>query len=824
MHEVVMFVRGGKEGRAITADDVRHRRADAGPAGFFCGQADQSARPYLPNRLFHIPSYWVFMAPTMALAGLPAFACARGLPGAGVLVPAVAAVLLCMVTPLFTRVERHRARGSVQRALVMLPGVGLPMLLYGWAASAWAHEEGSALWIGAAGMVTLAGAAASLLLARRSPAMLVALAGVWLPLVIASGRSEVWLIFAFGVFGGGLLVVRQARIYEDAMAKRRELQLVQERAFDILVDYEKTGQCWFWETDRDGAITYLSPKLSEVFGCPAEALYGRPFVELFGLDVTGNETAATGLNLHFSARTVFRDVLVSVSPASEERWWSISGSPIHDRLGDYFGFRGFGWDQTEKRRSQEHSSRLAHYDSLTGVANRLQMSQSLETILNAPDEGNRSCALVLIDLDRFKQINDTLGHPAGDDVLRQAAQRLRQIVDGAGRVGRVGGDEFQVILPGSYTREHLAVLAHRIVESLGRPYAFDNRRAVIGASLGIALAPADGVTSEALVRNADLALYAAKDGGRGRYRFYTPDLHSDAEERRQLLLDLREAVAKGGLELWYPSVIHTQTQAITGFEALLRWDHPRLGRLAPGRFLSIAEEAGLITAIGEWTLRTACNDLANWPESVRVAINLSPLQFANPSLPAIVTNALASAQVAPARLDLEITESVFLNEDSSTETMFAALKRIGVRLVLDDFGAGHSSLGYLEAAPFDCIKIDQTLLRGAIVPGSRNGAILASIIGLANALGMETTAEGVETRDELDLARMLGCSHVQGYVYEAPMNLKNTVMRLAKGMTAHAREARCDDGASDDPVVRAAPEAGGQRPDAAGRAFAIGGR
>jgi EAL domain-containing protein (putative c-di-GMP-specific phosphodiesterase class I) len=337
------------------------------------------------------------------------------------------------------------------------------------------------------------------------------------------------------------------------------------------------------------------------------------------------------------------------------------------------------------------------------------------------------------------------------------------------------------------------------------------------------MAPDDGVTSDALIRNADLALYAAKDAGRGRYCFYEPDLHSDAEERRQLVQDLRDAVATGGLELWYQPVIHTLTETICGFEALLRWKHPRLGRLSPAKFVPIAEEAGLIAPIGEWALRTACKDLATWPESVRVSVNLSPLQFANPALPAIVTNALASAQVAPSRLELEITEGVFLNEDSSTEAMFAALKRIGVRLALDDFGAGYSSLGYLDAAPFDRIKIDQSFIRGAVSPGSRNGAILASIVGLAEALGMETTAEGIETTEELELARMLGCSHIQGYIYEAPMSLEETAIRLASGMTATAIGPRAIRPTRSAAAGKVVIEIGGERLDGLVRNIALSG-
>ena len=418
------------------------------------------------------------------------------------------------------------------------------------------------------------------------------------------------------------------------------------------------------------------------------------------------------------------------------------------------------------------------------------MSVTLEKILNSQRVDQRACAVMLLDLDRFKQVNDTMGHPAGDALLTQVAQRLERTVDQAGRVGRLGGDEFQVIVPGALRREELALLSQRIIESLSHPYSIEGMSAVIGVSIGIALSPDDGVTSEALIRNADLALYAAKDGGRGRHHFYAPDLHSDAEERRQLENDLRDALASGGLELHYQPVVHTTTEKITGFEALLRWNHPRLGALSPTKFIPIAEEAGLIAPIGEWALRTACMDLASWPDSVRVSVNVSPLQFANPALPAIVTSALAAAQVTPERLELEITESVFLNDDAGTDAMFAALKRVGVRLSLDDFGTGYSSLGYLKKAPFDKIKIDQSFVRGATMPGSRNGAIIASIVSLAEALGMETTAEGVETLDELDLIRMLGCSHIQGFIYDKPLTRASATARLASGLIAIAQGPR----------------------------------
>jgi predicted signal transduction protein with EAL and GGDEF domain len=383
-----------------------------------------------------------------------------------------------------------------------------------------------------------------------------------------------------------------------------------------------------------------------------------------------------------------------------------------------------------------------------------------------------------------------MGHPAGDSLLTQVAGRLERSVGQHGRVGRLGGDEFQVILAGRHRREDLAELARRIIRDLSEPYSIDGHRVMIGASIGIALSPDDGVTSEAIIRNADLALYAAKDGGRGRHHFYAADLHTDAEERRSLEQDLRDAITHGGLDLHYQPVVHTVTERITGFEALLRWTHPKLGPLSPAKFIPIAEDAGLIAPIGEWALRKACQDLAKWPGSVRVAVNVSPLQFANPALPAIITNALAAAQVDPGRLELEITESVFLNDDEGTDAMFAALKRVGVRLALDDFGTGYSSLGYLKKAPFDKIKIDQSFVRGATITGSRNGAIIASIVSLAEALGMETTAEGVETLDELDLVRMLGCSHVQGYIYAKPLTLDDASARLQTGLTAIAKGPR----------------------------------
>ena len=287
--------------------------------------------------------------------------------------------------------------------------------------------------------------------------------------------------------------------------------------------------------------------------------------------------------------------------------------------------------------------------------------------------------------------------------------------------------------------------------------------------MGVAIAPFDGQTSDDLVRNADLALYAAKGNGRGRFRFYSSDLHQAAEDRRALEEDLRDALTRGEMELTYQPVVQAKTNLVTGVEALIRWTHPERGLISPSVFVPIAEETNLIWPLGEWVLRKACEDAARWPGDLRVAVNVSPIQFANEDLPKVVASALGAAGLSPDRLELEITENVFLSDSAETARMFKALKDLGVRLALDDFGTGYSSLGYLQSAPFDKIKIDQSFVRGATVPGSRNGAIIAAIVALAEALDMETTAEGIESHDQLDLIRNLHVSHVQGYIYSKPV-------------------------------------------------------
>ena len=688
----------------------------------------------------------------------------------------------------------HAAHGTRDRMVMVAVMIVAPMFGYGWGIAHWA-QVGAVPWLQALAVLVSVALIATMIQSVRLAGLLCGQVAMWAAITCVLSALGGMLAMIIGVAIGSIAYARQREIDLAEYRRLQDAAREQTRAQEILADFEETGQGWFWETDRRGMILYISAPVADLLGRTAEDLVGRPLTDLFQVEdqaaagQSGNRGERT-LTFHLSARSSFSDLTVRAAVRDEERWWAITGRPIYDTFDNFQGFRGSGADLTQQRRTQEHVSRLAHFDSLTGLSNRFFMSQSLEKILIAPQMRQRACAVFLIDLDRFKQVNDTLGHPAGDQLLKQVAQRLERGVGSAGRVGRLGGDEFQIILPGRIERPMLAQIAAHIIESLSQSYNLDGSRVMIGASIGIAIAPDDGVTSEALIRNADLALYAAKDGGRGRFHFYAPDLHSDAEERRQLEEDLRDALAHGQLELFYQPVVQTTTEKITGFEALLRWTHPEHGSISPAKFIPIAEDAGLIAQIGEWALRQACSDLAKWPGSVRVAVNVSALQFANPALPGIVTSALASSGVAADRLELEITESVFINDDDGTDAMFRGLKRVGVRLALDDFGTGYSSLGYLKKAPFDKIKIDQSFVRGATQPGSRNGAIIASIVSLAEALNMETTAEGVETLDELDLVRLLGCSHVQGYIYERPLSAQAALDRLGSGLVAIARGPR----------------------------------
>jgi diguanylate cyclase (GGDEF)-like protein/PAS domain S-box-containing protein len=575
----------------------------------------------------------------------------------------------------------------------------------------------------------------------------------------------------------GLLGSKPGDYSVPASGSRDEMR----QAHQLLRDYEQSGLGWFWSTDGEGRITYISHNIASKMGKSADELFGQPFHSLFILERSEDDTSSRTLPLIFSTHKTFSELPIRAATEETEVWWSISGRPQITSSGAFTGYLGNGTDITASRIAQRDASKLALFDSLTGLSNRHSMTKRLNSTLTAYKAAKRSCALMMIDLDRFKQVNDTLGHPAGDELLKQVAARLKQAVPDKCEIGRLGGDEFQVILPDIDDRGRLGEIGKKIIDIVSQPYSIEGSRCVIGASVGIAIAPYDGLDSEEIVRNADLALYASKGGGRGQFRFYSSDLHANAERRRQIEDDLRDALAKDQIYLAYQPVVETTTNKVIALEAVMRWHHPDLGEISPGIFIPIAEEINLIGALGNWALMTACAAAVQLPGKVRMAVNVSPAQFGNSEFPTFVAQALSSSELAPNRLELELTESIFLADTKSTEEMFAALKMLGVRLALDDFGTGYSSLSYLQKAPFDKIKIDQSFIRGVTEPGNRNKAIIQSIVSLAEALDMDTTAEGIEAHDELNLMRELKVGQIQGYIYAQPVVIEEVMEAMLSG-------------------------------------------
>jgi diguanylate cyclase (GGDEF)-like protein len=425
-------------------------------------------------------------------------------------------------------------------------------------------------------------------------------------------------------------------------------------------------------------------------------------------------------------------------------------------------------DVTEKRNSEKQIAFLAHHDALTGLANRVQLREHIEKTLENVRRGGTASVLCL-DLDNFKVVNDTLGHSVGDALLCAVSKRLRDMVRDRDLVSRTGGDEFSIVQSGTeLPMEASAALAARIVEALSVPFELGDHNVVIGASVGIAIAPDDGDSADQLLKNADMALYRSKEEGRGRFHFFEPEMDIKAQTRRVLELDLRKAITAEEFEVFYQPIVNLAENRITGFEALLRWNHPTRGRVPPNDFIPLAEETGLIGAIGEWVIRQACAEAMRWPSDTRVAVNVSPVQFRNKTLVLAVVSALAASGLRPDLLELEITETVLMNNNEATLAALHQLRDLGVRISMDDFGTGYSSLSYLRSFPFDKIKIDQSFVRD-LAERPDSIAIIRAVTGLGQSYGITTTAEGVETQEQLDQMRAEGCSEVQGYFYSRPV-------------------------------------------------------
>ncbi len=430
-----------------------------------------------------------------------------------------------------------------------------------------------------------------------------------------------------------------------------------------------------------------------------------------------------------------------------------------------------GWvvtheDITERRQAEAKISHMALHDSLTNLPNRLFFREQMENRL-AHLSRNHKFAVLCLDLDRFKSVNDTLGHPYGDTLLRQVAGRMNECLREGDTIARLGGDEFAILQGGINQPTDAIALASRLFETVGAPFDLDGHQVVIGVSIGIAIAPTDADDPDQLLKNADMALYRAKADGRGTYRFFEAEMDALMQARRTLELDLRKALVNGEFELYYQPLVNLERQEISGFEALIRWNHPERGLISPLDFIPLAEETALIVPIGEWVLRQACGEAVKWPSQINIAVNLSPAQFKMRNLPQMVMNALAQSGLPAQRLELEITESVLLVDNESTLETLHQLRNLGVRISMDDFGTGYSSLSYLRSFPFDKIKIDRSFVHN-LAAQADSKAIIRAVAGLGTSLGMTTTGEGVETQEELEYLKGQGCTEAQGYFFSKP--------------------------------------------------------
>lgn len=530
-------------------------------------------------------------------------------------------------------------------------------------------------------------------------------------------------------------------------------------------DVAEASSDWIWECDKDLAITFVSARFGDVTGHADQVALGSTIENFFAPDFDNAEAKLQWAAI--DGRKAFRDLRCSFRNAGDEkRICRVSARPIVSEDGQFQGYRGTAADITEEVEAQARAVHLSLHDLLTGLPNRALFRDRLQTACDEQLEQRSRIAVLCIDLDHFKHINDTLGHAAGDLVLQEVTSRLRQCVNATDTVARLGGDEFTVIQYGSFQPLDASVLSRRIIEKLSEPYLVDDKELFLGASIGIALVGEDGDTPTALLKNADIALYRAKQAGRGTARRFEPFMDQELRMRRSLEHDLRQAIAKDQLVLHYQPLVQLHSGEVVGVEALVRWNHPERGLVPPNHFIPLAEDTGLILSIGEWVLRTACQQAAQWPGLV-VAVNLSPVQFKSRDLVETVSQILRETDLPPGRLELEITESVLLHDSAAALAVLERLKSAGVRIAMDDFGTGYSSLGYLNSFPFDKIKIDQSFIRD--LDAEKSNAIVRSVVSLGQSLKMITTAEGVETLGQAEFLRQVGCEQVQGYLYSRPL-------------------------------------------------------
>ena len=584
------------------------------------------------------------------------------------------------------------------------------------------------------------------------------------PLSLSStSLSLVVAAVATTILGMSLVASLSARQSQDKLGRQKIL-------LDTALENMSQGLAMF---DAEGRVILWNERYARMTGVPSTSLQGRLLVDLFRM------RKAAG-NFADEPEKAFARIMAEVrlGQSSVRTMETAKGRSIRAIKEP---MPGGGWvatfeDITAWREAQEKLAHLAHHDALTGLSNRTKFREDLVDALHRAKRDGR-VAVLCLDLDHFKEINDTLGHPIGDDLLKEVAGRLNASIREDDTIARLGGDEFAVVQVGTNPSEWSS-LAERLVEILGAPYTVQGHQLNIGVSIGIAVAPDDGEDPDQLLRNADMALYRAKEDGRSTYRFFEIGMDARVQARRLLEIDLRAALTRQEFEVYYQPIHELKTDQITGFEALIRWKHPLRGIISPLDFIPLAEETGLIGPIGDWILRKACMDAAGWSKDVRVAVNLSPIQFKNPNLVQSVTSALAVSRLAPDRLELEITESALLQDNEATLAALRRLRSFGVRIAMDDFGTGYSSLSYLHSFPFDKIKIDRSFIR-ELASRQNSMAIVRAVTGLGRSMGISIVAEGVETVEQLSLLRSEGCNEVQGFLFNRPRPARDVEKMLS---------------------------------------------
>ncbi|HEY6254762.1 MAG TPA: EAL domain-containing protein [Xanthobacteraceae bacterium] len=533
------------------------------------------------------------------------------------------------------------------------------------------------------------------------------------------------------------------------------------RRFDAAINNLPLGVCMF---DADRKLMVGNTRYAEMYDLkPEHTRVGTPFRAIL-------EYRATAAVPAEEAESYVERRLAAISTTDEQQCFvhelpngRVIAVSRHSMAGGWIATHE---NITERKKIEAEISYLAHHDSLTDLPNRVGFRDKMAKALT-PIEPGRPKAVLCLDLDKFKAVNDTLGHPVGDALLQDVAGRIRALVGPEDIVARLGGDEFAIVQGGANQPAGSTMLATRLIDAMAEPFDVQGHPVMIGATVGIALAPHDGNDPDGLLKSADMALYRAKEDGGATYRFFEPEMDAKMQARRALELDLRQAIARDEFELFYQPLLNLAIDEVSGFEALLRWHHPRRGMVAPAEFIPLAEEIGLIRIIGAWVLRRACSDAMCWPDHVKVAVNLSPVQFEQGTLVLDVATALGKSGLPARRLELEITEKVLLEDTEGTLSILNQLRDLGVHISMDDFGTGYSSLGYLRKFPFDKIKIDQSFIRD-MSARTDSLAIVRAAIGLGTSLGMSVTAEGVETKEQLQRLRQEGCNEAQGFLISQP--------------------------------------------------------